>query len=81
MEINSDAFAEHEESSQWLGKNHFLGSIGGIWVGLGLPNVAYPVWSLKWGLKNVQYLCQLILKSFLGYKWMYKMQAEKTRKW
>ena len=30
MEINSDAFAEHEESSQWLGKNHFLYSIGGI---------------------------------------------------
>ena len=47
MEINSDAFDEHEESSQWLGKNHFLGSIGGIGVGLGLPNVAYPVWSLK----------------------------------
>ena len=30
MEIISDAFAEYEESSQWLGKNHFLGSIGGI---------------------------------------------------
>ena len=30
MEIISDAFTEHEESSLCLGKNHFLGSIEGV---------------------------------------------------
>ena len=47
MEIISDAFTEHEESSLWLGKNHFLGSIGGVCGQVGLPNMAYPARSLK----------------------------------